>query len=248
MQCMSITIFGEIPTPKFWNFPGITRPMSIIYYVLGGTGFYKFEGQENQFKKGYLYILPANREFSLRELPDDKFFAVHVHAYTLPEINRVIEIDVSSDEFIKDTLEMLRVYVKKGEKARIYVHKVTDMLISYIAETMLENGTALPKRIKEYIEKNFVSVYRENDLSEIFNYSNSHLAKIFRNEYGFTPRQYAEQLVLKEIILLLHEGMPIAEISARINYSSPENLCRFFKSAYGCPPSEYIKKFKDYPI
>ena len=248
MQCMSLISFSECYTPNIWNFPGITRPFSIIYYALGGSAFYTFEGEEKRFEIGHLYILPANRLFSMRELAEYKFYAMYIHVYTLPEINRVIDIDASKDEFIKDTLEMIRTYVKKGDRAGIYVHKMTDMLMSYISEAVIQNKSSLPKRIKEYIEKNFVSVYRENDLSEVFNYSNSHIAKLFRSEYNLSPRQYAEQLVLGEIILLLHKGLPISEISARINFSSPENLCRFFKSAYGCPPSKYIKKYKDFPI
>ena len=248
MQCTSITSFDECYTPNNWVFPNITRPFSIIYYVLGGSAFYTLDGVEKAFKKDHLYILPANRVFSLRELPNDKFYSLYVHAYTFPEINDVIEIDVSSDCFVADTLKMIRAYAKMGDKNEIRMHKLTDMLISYISQTDTNNNEPLRSRIKEHVEENFVKVFHNSDLSGDFNYSNSYLVKLFKSEYNITPKQYAEQMVLKEIAVLLHKGLPISEISRRLLFSSPENLCRFFKSAYGCAPTEYIKRFKNFPL
>ena len=73
MRCTAITSYNECLTPKEWDFPNITRPFSIIYYVLGGSAFYTVDGVERPFEKGHLYILPANQTFSLREDPEDKF-------------------------------------------------------------------------------------------------------------------------------------------------------------------------------
>ncbi len=245
---MSITSFQECYTPNNWDYPNITRPFSIIYYALGGSAFYTVDGVERQFKRDHLYILPANRVFSLRELPYDKFYSLYIHAYTFPEINDVVEVDVSGDEFISDTLKLIRDYVKKSDDGELYIRRLTDMLFSYIFRTGTERASSLPAKIKKYIERNFVAVFKENDLSKHFNYSGSHIAKLFKSEYNQTPKQYAEQLVLREIILLLHEGIPVSEISRRLSFSSPENLCRFFKSAYGCSPTEYIRKFKNFPM
>ena len=93
MHCTSIVAYHECLTPKDWNFPNITRPFSIIYYALGGSAFYIIDGIERPFIKGHLYILPANKVFSLRENPSDKFFSVYIHAFTSPDINAVFVID-----------------------------------------------------------------------------------------------------------------------------------------------------------
>ncbi len=248
MQCTSITSFDECYTPSKWDFPNITRPFSIIYYALGGSAFYTFDGVEHSFKKDHLYVLPANRVFSMRELPYDKFYSVYIHAYTFPEINEVIEIDVSADAFLLDTLNMIRKYVKVDRHDTTYVQRLTDMLLAYISNTADRNDSPIHLKIKKYIEKNFISVFKENNLSLEFNYSNSHLSKIFKNEYNMTPKQYAEQLILKEITVLLHEELSVSDISRKLCFSSPENMCRFFKASYGCSPSEYIRKFKNFPL
>ena len=244
MQCISIVDAMERYTSTGWGFYNITRPFSIIYYALGGSAYYTLDGEERRFKKGNLYIMPANRVFSLRELSHDKFYALYIHAYTYPEINELVEIDVSLDEFIGDTLRMLRTYVKKERADGIRVLKLTDVLISYIAETKIKNSISLVERVKKHIDENYVEVFMDNDLSHKFNYSGAYISKLFRHEYNITPKQYAKQLVLRDITRMLDEKMAVSEIAGRLGFSSPENLCRFFKSAYGCPPSDYSSLYQ----
>ncbi len=245
MQCLSVVDAMERYTSPEWGFNNITRPFSIIYYSLGGSAFYTFDGMERRFKKGNLYIMPANRTFSLREHENDKFYALYIHAYTFPEINEIIEIDVSLDEYIGDILKLLRKYTKKEQhkplasRGGTRVLKLTDILISYVSETKMENILSLNDHIKKYVEENYVEVFKENNLSRNFNYSNEYIAKLFKREYNMTPKQYAKQLILRDITRLLENKVSVLAIANQLGFSSPENLCRFFKSAYGCPPSEY---------
>jgi len=246
MQCTSVSAFNECITPRNWDFPNITRPFSIIYYVLGGSAYYEIDGEEYRFEKGHIYLLPANKVFSLREDSNDKFYSVYVHAYTFPEIDRVIDADVKNDPFLFDTVELMRKYVRGKETDAVY--HIVGMLVSYLAERSALLQSPISHRIKSYVEENFVDVFKDSSLSSVFNYSNSYLVKIFKNEFDLTPKQYAERLILKESVMLLYEGLLISEISDRLRFSSPENFSRFFKSFYGCPPSVYVKRYNNFPI
>ena len=130
----------------------------------------------------------------------------------------------------------------------IYIHSLTDMMLAYLDKRQALTRARLPDLIKEYIDLNFVEAFKHNDLSRHFNYSDSHLSKVFREKHSLTPKQYARQLVIREAILLLHKGCSIAEISDRLQFSSPENFSRFFKAYNGCAPTEYARRFKDFPI
>ena len=247
MKCTWVSSYKECITPRVWNFPDITRPFSIIYYALGGSAFYTIDGREYKFEKGHLYILPANRVFSLREDPHNKFFSVYIHAFTSPEINTVIDIDTKQDAFIKDTLQIVRKYSKlKTDEHDTYIKSLTDMLLSYIFEAA--EDTNLVTRLKKYIDKNYVATFKNNSLSVEFNYSASHLSKLFREKYNITPKQYAKQLLLGEAEALLGNGMSVREVSERLEFSSPENFSRFFKGCYGYCPSRYIKRFENFPL
>ena len=247
MQCTSVCAFNECITPCKWNYPNITRPFSIIYYALGGNAHYKIDGVEHKFEKDHLYILPAGKVFSLFEDESDKFYSVYIHAYTFPELDRAIEIDVVSDEFLLDTLKLIRKYVKDKNNAD-KIKSLVGMLLSYVYDNESATEISLAQRIKKYIENNFVSVFKDSNLAKTFNYSNSYIVKIYKNEFKLTPKQYAEQLVLRESVILLGEGRAINEIAARLEFSSPENFSRFFKGFYGCSPSVYREKYGSFPI
>ena len=246
MHCTSITSYDECLTPARWNYPNITRPFSIIYYALGGSAFYTIDGIEHPFEKNHLYILPANKVFSLREDPNDKFYSVYIHAFTSPEINAVIDIDTQNDLFISETVKLIRKYAKAEDS--VYLRHLTTMLLSYIFEALTETNANLTIKIKNYIDENFIKTFNCNDLSSAFNYSNSYLSKLFREKYDITPKQYAKQLILKEAVLLLSKGLSVCETSEKLGFSSPENFSRFYKGYYGYSPSQYIKKFKNFPI
>ena len=246
MQCTSVVSWGERITPERWNYPNITRPFSIIYYALGGSAFYEINGKKHRFEKGHLYLLPANKVYSLWEDEKDKFYALYIHAYLSPCLNEVIELDVEKDAFLHDTLAMMRRF--SPQKDMPYMQKLCEMMISYIGDTAFGTSESLAAQMRRHIDANAVAVFRQSDLSGQFNYSNSYLVKAFKGEYSLTPKQYAEQLVSREIVLLLQQGRPIGEIAQVLDFSSPENLSRFFKGCYGCSPTQYIKKFKRFPI
>lgn len=246
MQCTSITSYDECYTPAVWNYPNITRPFSILYYVLGGSAFYTIDEVEHVFQKNHLYILPVGKVFSLREDPDDKFYSVYIHAFTSPEINTVIDVDVKKDPFVKETLQLIRKYTKNRDS--IYIRHLTDMLLSYVFEFTGESNLTLPAQIKSYIDLNFINVYNTADLSSQFNYSPPYLAKLFKEEYNITPKQYAKQLMLKEAAFLLNQGLSVHQTAERLEFSSPENFSRFFKGYYGYSPSQYSKRFSDFPL
>ena len=246
MYCTSITSYNECLTPAVWSYPNITRPFSIIYYALGGSAFYTIDGIERPFEKEHLYVLPANKVFSLREDPNDKFYSVYIHAFTSPEIGTVLDIDTKTDIFITEILKLIRKYAKV--KDGVYLRHLTDMLLSYIFESLTETDSTLTVKIKSYIDENFIKTFNCNDLSSEFNYSNSYLSKLFREKYDLTPKQYVKQLILKEAVLLLSKGRSVCETSEKLGFSSPENFSRFFKGYYGYSPSQYIKRFKNFPI
>ena len=245
MNCSSVTSYDECYTPAVWNYLNITRPFSIIYYVLGGSAFYTIEGVEYPFLKDHLYIFPANKLFSLREDPCDKFYSVYIHAFTSPEISSLVTVDTRNEPFITEALSFIRKYAKEDDS--VYIRHLTDMLLSYIFDVLVKSDDTLAKKIRSYIDINFIRAFKVNDLSAHFNYSSSYISKLFKQNYNLTPKQYARQLILKESVTLLDRRASVSEVAERLEFSYSENFCRFFKGYYGYSPSQYVKKFKNFP-
>jgi len=238
MYCSSIVAYNESYSQKNWRFDNITRSFNIIYYIYGGTGFYKADGKTIQFKKGYLYILPANRVYSLAQDKNNNLQHMYIHAYIQPELNNLMEICVNKDRFLTYIVQLMKMYIESVDT--IYIRKLTEMLFSYLTD-IYTNENDLPFKIKDYIDKNFLQVFKNFDLSQVFNYSNSHITKIFKSNYNLTPHQYCKHIVMEYIISLIKQNYTVKYISEVLDFSSPENFSRFFKQNYGCAPSDYKK-------
>ena len=63
-------------------------------------------------------------------------------------------------------------------------------------------------------------------------------------EYAFGITILASVIIIAWVLKSVTN--PIREISEKLDFSSPENLSRFFKKSFGYSPSEYKKRFKSY--
>lgn len=73
--------------------------------------------------------------------------------------------------------------------------------------------------------------------------SQSHLAVIFRQQYGQTPAQYLGQVRERQTCALLEKtGMPITDIAATIGFESLTSFYAFFKKQTGTSPAKYRKQ------
>ncbi|MBR1968114.1 MAG: helix-turn-helix domain-containing protein [Clostridia bacterium] len=243
MFCDLILEHWEENVGPYWPYINLSRPYSLIYYVVSGTGTYTFDGKTYPFLKNHLYIFPPNKTISLDYDASDELRITFVHAYINPEPTQLIHLDTLEDSFLKHTIKLLRMYIKKPDA--VYTRKLTEMLVSYIFEKYDAKSSSISREIKNYIEHNYLEVYKNSNLSSVFNYSNSHLLKIFKDDYNTTPRKYALKLLLQHIFSLLREGMPINQIATSLDFSSPENFSKFFKKNYGCSPSTISHSFND---
>lgn len=243
MFCDLILEHHEENVGPYWPYINMTRPYSLIYYVVKGAGTYTLDGVTSPFLKNHLYIFPPNTPLSLNYDESDELRIMFVHSYINPEPTKLIHLDTQADKFLEHTVKLLRMYVKKSDA--IYTKKLTEMLVSYIFEKYDEKSSSIGKQVKNYIDHNYIEVYKNSNLSTVFNYSNSHLLKIFKDDFNTTPRKYALKLLLQHIFSLLRAGMPINQIATSLDFSSPENFSKFFKKNYGCSPSTIVKSFSD---
>lgn len=239
MFCSTVFEFNERFTDRIWDYPDITRPYSMIYYVVKGDATYTIEGNTKTFESEHLYIFPSNTKLSLYKKPEDNFYITFIHAALFPELSHIIDLDVKKDKFLAQMVYLIRKYIRKTDT--IYVRKLTECLVSYVFERADSVMSSLGYQIKDYIDKNFLTVYKYNNLTDVFNYSYSHIIRVFKESFNLTPSQYCAKLVAKQILNLIEENHSVAEITDILDFSSPENLSRFFKKNLGLSPSQYKK-------
>ena len=72
----------------------------------------------------------------------------------------------------------------------------------------------------------------------------SYVKLLFRRYTDISPKSYYSNLRANEAARLVLEGVPIADIAKRMNFSSPNYFTSFFKSHIGMTPLEYRKNKK----
>lgn len=85
--------------------------------------------------------------------------------------------------------------------------------------------------------------FSADKLAGMCNLSTAQFYHLFRMEYGVTPQEYHNKLLLHKAVLLLEtQQYAVAEVSAMMGFDSPAYFSRFFKKHKGFPPSELLLK------
>ena len=102
------------------------------------------------------------------------------------------------------------------------------------------------KQIAEHVKRKIETLYREQaKLSEEvngFGVTERRIADIFKDEYGMTPKTYADKLRLdKAKQFLIKTDMKIIDIAYSVGFGSLSAFYRFFEKEMGITPSEFRK-------
>ena len=243
MRCNLVLESSETTVNHSWPFYGINRPYAMIYYVVDGFAHYEIGGQSYEFQPNHIYFFPSNTTLSLINDISPNFKIMYIHTILTPELTTLIEVDVGEDKFFGDLINLMRKNVRATDTT--YIRLLSDLLVSYVSEKYILSTSSICNEIRKYIQENYVAVYRDSDLSRVFNYSNSHILKIYKDTFNTTPRHHALSFMLENIINRLKSGEAIYKISDSLDFSSPENFSKFFKKHLGVSPSHF-KKFNSF--
>lgn len=96
------------------------------------------------------------------------------------------------------------------------------------------------QQILSYVEENYATIKNIAALSAIFNVSECYIFKIFQKQYHQTPKQYINELRIRNACHhLKNSDSTIASIAANCGFDCYEYFIRVFKQQKKCTPSEY---------
>ncbi len=99
----------------------------------------------------------------------------------------------------------------------------------------------LIQSVLQYIGENLATVTLSL-AAEHFHVSSAHLSRLFKKNMGKNFSEYvSDQKMEKASHLLMESSLSVADISARLGYSTPSYFLARFKDAYGTTPSAYRK-------
>lgn len=235
-----IGAFGRVYNPQDW-FYNPNYLINRIYYIAGGTAFYK-EGIP--LKKGYLYVFGTDPDFRVYQDDSDPVD----HAY----------FDfISFQSFLKK--EITEIDLKKYPKLQHIILAMTEEFAdrscpmsvadSYFEIIMheLEKVLSTDTRYTEVTE-NALRVIHSSPLSEVsvqevasqINVNVNYLIRRFSAEVGVTPHRYISLMKADLAIKYIHAGKKLSEIAELLGYASISSLSFSFKTLTGRNLSEFL--------
>lgn len=98
----------------------------------------------------------------------------------------------------------------------------------------------LVDRVKRHIDREYVGFRSLDELSELFHYSKNHIINVFRNSYGMTPVEYANELRLGRAAYLLETTLLGTDaIAAAVGFNHYSHFYRLFTRRYGKSPNKW---------
>ncbi|WP_182302829.1 helix-turn-helix transcriptional regulator [Cohnella cholangitidis] len=98
-------------------------------------------------------------------------------------------------------------------------------------------------KMRNYIEENAAKALRLQDIAGHAGLSVSRAVHLFKEHFGVSAMQYAQQLRLTHALELLdHSLMSLEQIAMETGLSSYTYFHRVFREAYGISPGQYRKK------
>lgn len=99
------------------------------------------------------------------------------------------------------------------------------------------------RQIEAYLKENFRREISVPDMAALLGMSSGYFATCFKTSFGLTPHQYVIKLRLDEAEHhLRHTETPIAEIAARLGFSSHSHLTTAFRKYRSVTPKEIRRR------
>jgi AraC family transcriptional regulator, regulatory protein of adaptative response / methylphosphotriester-DNA alkyltransferase methyltransferase len=137
-------------------------------------------------------------------------------------------------------------FFDSSEKALKEGFRPCKMCRPDITDSIYEPNKELLKITNEILTNCYIKVPSLNDIARELGISHSHLVRLYKEHYGFTPKEYIVKIkVNKARELLCETDLDITTIAYEVGYRSISNFYKCFKEHTGSSPKEFRKNSKE---
>ncbi len=161
------------------------------------------------------------------------------------EVTNVVRLLVDSAKtyFTEEPLYQLNILSNVAKVLATCYKKVPHEIISEAQKTSLKQKNLRVERIISYIDANFETQIRLQDLAEQENLSPTHFSHLFTSLFGVTFQNYVNIKRMEQCIRLMpNKEKTLLEISYESGFSDPKYMNRMFIKHFGYTPKEYRKR------
>ncbi|MBP2034089.1 AraC-like DNA-binding protein/mannose-6-phosphate isomerase-like protein (cupin superfamily) [Clostridium algifaecis] len=246
---------------KFPRIMHMHKDMVEIVFIKEGSGIHTIGNNKYKTKKGDILIY--NKDV-LHDERSNLQFSTYVCGITNVKIEGLEENHLIPDnikpiissgkyfnviENIFKTMYSEIVLNDKGAEETcnyllLTIISIVLRLIDLSGNKLEQEKYQLGKRIKKYIDDNFLGNLNIKTLSENLGISPYYLIHTFKNETGYSPMHYIINRKIGEAQnLLINTNYSVAEIGTIVGYDNPNYFNMLFTKTIGMSPGKYRKYF-----
>ena len=245
-----------------------------IFVVLKNIGVARINSKLYELKKGDIFFINSSDVHSLssKMTEDNKilnptFLLIQVSNHFVRDYFPQIQTTVFKSQNLKDIYQIVlnllinsAIYYFSSEnyyqldviadisKFFSYIYKYNQHeIISEVQKQKLRKRNNRIERIISYIDANFDSQIRIEDITSSENMTVTHFSHLFTSTFGMTFQEYISIKRMEQSIrLMANKEKTLIEISFESGFSDPKYMNKIFLKKYGCTAKEYRKKYLDY--
>ena len=243
---------------------GVAKIKSHVYNIKEGDIYLINSGEVHSYSRNPVSDVVPDKNKDTAPL----FLFVQISNHCLREYFPQIRTTVFNSCNLKDYLdeeEAKKVIFSLIESARLYFaeerlyplkvlgnisyvlaacyEKVPYEIISEAQKNNLKQKNLRVERIISYIDANFETQIRLQDLAEQENLSPTHFSHLFTSLFGVTFQDYVNIKRMEQCIRLMpNKEKTLLEISYESGFSDPKYMNRMFLKHYGVTPKEYRRR------
>ena len=234
-----------------------------VLFVRSGTGVYIVEEKRYPIKEGDLIICNAGTLHDEDPMcsQDLNTYCVALTNINIPNLppNHLIDSIYTpvfpSGQFSKTILGLMEsIYGLLACDSDVFTeacHYLSSALVSVLLEiirkncektgnTRLSSTNIIAAQVKNYIDSHYDEDFTLQDIAEAIRVSPYHLSHVFKDETGYSPKQYTLRRRLGEAqTLLISTTRPVTEIAMSVGFGNHTHFDSMFKKYIGMSPSVY---------
>ena len=234
-----------ISVPNGWIHKARFLDRSELIYVTEGVLYLTAGGLSLTLQAGDAYLLRRYTTLSGSRISEGvcSFYSVSFDC-TLKKYDALYGkvLHIASRSSQAQTLLNQLCFYSTREQGEGYL---TDSAFALLLETLYDSRNREPEKVQmhgivQYINDHISSPLAIEEISEHFHYSADYIAKLFRQQFGVTIKQYViEQKLSAAKRLLTASELSIAQVGQAVGFSDPVLFDKFFKYHVKTTPKKY---------
>lgn len=237
-----IRVIFQNPQYRFLNQKN--RICNGFLYVLEGSCRYDFEGGSFSLSAGGVTYLPFGSRHTLTVTSESIIFyrvdfTVRIGEDVVLFSDRPVKItDNAPTECAEAITSLEKDYGIDGDSVA-RVQRLCTVFSSLQKSTVSQSAKRLMPAVR-YLQENIALGVGCAELAELCFLSTSRFYELFQAEFGITPLEYRDRMIIRRATAMLAAGdISVREVALAVGFENAAYFSRFFKKHTGLPPSEY---------